>query len=189
MSANALRVSRACSVLTKMLERSRKFRGRSVFGFDPERRLGHDSLEVLEVGVVAQNLKNSCGTAVADLRGRGEDAPQEIRARLVQYGETLRVRRPYGGSRVMQCQVDDLLHDRFALAAAGRSRSLLDDERRRVVHELLEHVGREGHLAAQCVEYRLAIASFGKSPQQRFRRDVESPAAARALEVDALVEL
>jgi hypothetical protein len=60
----------------QMLERSRKFRGRRVFGFDAERRLGHYSLQVVKVGVVAQSLKNSCGAAVADLGGRGEDAAQ-----------------------------------------------------------------------------------------------------------------
>ena len=76
MPANSLCIGRACGVLTKMLEGSRKFRGRRVFGFDAERRLGHYSLQVVKVGVVAQSLKNSCGAAVADLGGRGEDAAQ-----------------------------------------------------------------------------------------------------------------
>ena len=76
MAADALRVGRPCGVLTKMLERGREFRGCSVFGFDPQRGLGHDSLQVVKVGVVAQSLKNSCGAAVADLGGRGEDAAQ-----------------------------------------------------------------------------------------------------------------
>jgi len=76
MAADSLRVGGACSVLTKMLERGGELRGRGVFGFDPERRLGHDSLQVVKVGVVSQNLKNSGGTAVADLAGRGEDPAQ-----------------------------------------------------------------------------------------------------------------
>ena len=76
MSANSRGVGGPGGVLSKMLERGRELRGRSVFRFDPERRLGHESLEVLEVGVVAQSFKNSCGAAVADLGGRGEDAAQ-----------------------------------------------------------------------------------------------------------------
>ena len=75
MSADSLRVGGTCGVLTKMLQRGRELRGRSVFGLDPERRLGHYSLQMVKVGVVAQSLKNSCGAAVVDLGGRGEDAP------------------------------------------------------------------------------------------------------------------
>ena len=76
--------------LTEMLERGRELVDGRLLGLDAERRLGHDALEILKVGVVPQLLKHARGAAVGDVGGGREDAAQQIGARLIQRRQAAR---------------------------------------------------------------------------------------------------
>ena len=89
-------IGRALRVLAEMLERGCELGGRGLLGIDTQRRLGHDALEVLEIGVVPQCFKHPRGAAVGDVGSGGEDSAQQVGAGLVQDRKPLRVRGPSG---------------------------------------------------------------------------------------------
>jgi hypothetical protein len=74
MATHAKAFGSPCRVAAEMLERRFELHRGSILALDPQRRLGHDALEVPEIGVVPQRFKYPSRAAVANVT-RGREYP------------------------------------------------------------------------------------------------------------------